>query len=138
MCYYKIESRFWRDFTNSYSEYGNQCFNYSRYISDNFFIWFHSLPFSEVLLWLFYKVLSSCFILDSLLSCHMACYILDSWFCFICCVFNYDLLNVLIFLLTLYIFLSLFNIYIYIYILFGNLPLYNGGNHYRGNSGCVH
>ena len=27
---------------------------------------------------------------------------------------------------------------LYIYILFGNLPLYNGGNHYRGNSGCVH
>jgi hypothetical protein len=29
-------------------------------------------------------------------------------------------------------------LYHYIFILFGNLPLYNGGNHYRGNSGCVH
>ena len=34
--------------------------------------------------------------------------------------------------------LNVFQLYIYIYILFGNLPLYNGGNHYRGNSGCVH
>jgi hypothetical protein len=46
--------------------------------------------------------------------------------------------RILFWILLILILYAYIYIYIYIYILFGNLLLYNGGNHYRGNSGCVH